>query len=69
MLVLGDVEMVGVVCKGEKMGEGDQVEGLVSEVKIPSWGGGDFGFERDRFRFRVWVFFVFFFQNCPPLFV
>jgi len=39
VLVLRDVETVGVVCEGEKMGEGDQVEGLVSGVKIPSRGG------------------------------
>jgi len=58
VLVLGDVEMVVVVCRRA---------GLRSEnAKL---GGGGFGFERDRFRFKVWVFFMFFFQNCPPLFV
>jgi hypothetical protein len=64
------VETVGVVCEGEKMGEGDQVEGLVFGVKIPSRGGvGAVALvlkERFRFSFRVWVFFVFFFSKLPP---
>ena len=39
MLVLGDGETMGVVYEMEKIGEGDQGEGLVSGEKIPNQGG------------------------------